>query len=348
MAWAVDVTDHGAAGDGITNDTAALQSALDAAEGMWCVVPPGVYMTDRLWARPKTTVLIQAGATLKFRPQNRTETEWGGPLNIWGTETVPIEGVTVCGGGTVDGSKGTHTNPSLNIECIDIKHASGCVVRDVTLVDSESEGIDFDASVDCVVDQITARDCDGFGVHLSHGNSRIKVVNSLAINCGHRWERGGFDTHAVQGNRTTFDCTYMGCTAIDCYRGFWVKADRSTLVGCRSEGGTVNDLRISGDGTAVTGFRSKNSGAHGITIEAAAERVGLADVTVRTATQAGIRVLSGADLVSVTGAHITGCGSNGIHTSGVNGLYAACLVQGNASNPQIRDTGTNNTVTANG
>lgn len=348
MTWSVDVTDHGATGDGVTDDTAALQAALDAAEGMWCVVPPGLYLTNRLYVRPRTTVVVQPAATVKYLPQVRTTSEWGGPLNIWGTETAPIEGVTVCGGGTIDGSKGVHTNPSLNIECLDIKHAAGCTVRDLTLVDSESDGVDLDASTDCAIERITARDCDGYAVHISHGNTRIRVASSLAVNCGHRWERGGFDTHAVLGNRTTFDCTYIGCTAIDCYRGFWVKADRTSLVGCRSEGGTVNDLRISGDDTTVTGFRSTGSGAHGITIEAAAERTQLADVTIRTATQSGIRVLSGADQLSVTGAHITGCGGNAIHTSGVDGLYAACLVQGNGSNPQIRDTGTNNTVTANG
>ena len=41
------ITDFGAVGDGKTDCTAAIQSALDAAAGVSgkVVVPPGVYMT---------------------------------------------------------------------------------------------------------------------------------------------------------------------------------------------------------------------------------------------------------------------------------------------------------------
>lgn len=346
MPWAEDVTDHGATGDGATDDTAALQSGLDAAEGGWCVMPPGVYMTNRLWVRERTIVVVQPGATLRFLPQ--LSTDWGGVLNIVGTAQAPIEGVTIGGGGTIDGSAGSHQSSHLNLEGVDIEHAVGCTVRDITVVDAESDGVDLDESTDCTVDGVTLRGCGGWGVHISHGNQRTRVVSSLADSCGHVHERGGFDTHAHSGMNTTVDCSYMGCVAVGCYRGFWAKANRTTIVGCRSEGGTVNDLRVSnGAGTSVTGFRSKNSDAHGITIAGDTERTHLADITVRTATLAGIRVLSGAETVSVTGAHIVGCGGHGIHTSGTGGLYASSLVRGNTAAPQIRDTGSGNTVTGN-
>lgn len=347
MAWIVDAQDdHGATGDGVSDDTAALQSALDDAAGRVLAVPPGRYLTNRLWVRPGTRVELSGGATLKFLPQ--LSTDWGGVLNVAGTEGDPIRGVEICGSGIVDGSAGEHESSHLNVEGIDLEHAVDCAVRGVTVVDAESEGIDFDASEDCTVDGVTLRSCGGFGVHLSHGNTRIRVVNALAVDCGHTHQRGGFDTHAIAGTNTTVDCSYVGCVAVDCYRGFWIKADRTSLTGCRSEGGTVNDLRISnGSGTSVSGFRSKNSDANGITVEGDAERVALDGVTVRTATQTGIRVLGAAEAVSITGSHVTSCGGHGIHFSGTDGAIVGNLVKGNASSPQIRDTGSGNLVTAN-
>ncbi len=53
------VRKHGAAGDGKTDDTAALQQALDAAaETSGAVfVPPGVYLTQELHVRPGTALI---------------------------------------------------------------------------------------------------------------------------------------------------------------------------------------------------------------------------------------------------------------------------------------------------
>ena len=68
-AWArsrLSVRDHGAKGDGKTNDTRALQAAIDAAgrTGGTVFFPPGEYVSGTLHLRSRVTLALGAGAIL--------------------------------------------------------------------------------------------------------------------------------------------------------------------------------------------------------------------------------------------------------------------------------------------
>ena len=61
------VRDFGAAGDGATLDTQALQAAIDACAqtgGGTVFVPPGKYLTGSLFLKSRVTLHLDAGATL--------------------------------------------------------------------------------------------------------------------------------------------------------------------------------------------------------------------------------------------------------------------------------------------
>lgn len=62
----VNVVDYGTVGDGVTDDSAALQAALDAAEGRGLFIPAGRYLTNAatLRVRANTTVQGEAGTVL--------------------------------------------------------------------------------------------------------------------------------------------------------------------------------------------------------------------------------------------------------------------------------------------
>lgn len=58
-----NVTAHGATGDGSTDDTTAIQSAIDRANGMPVWFPPGTYRTTAALSMPSDTTLIGAGGS---------------------------------------------------------------------------------------------------------------------------------------------------------------------------------------------------------------------------------------------------------------------------------------------
>ncbi|MEI7439276.1 MAG: right-handed parallel beta-helix repeat-containing protein [Thermoleophilia bacterium] len=92
-----NVRNYGAVGDGITDDTAAIHAARDAAGvGGSVVFPPGTYLTTGLSATIVSQVWqIMAGATVKSKGSGST----GGPI------TVDAAHVMITGGGAVDGNR---------------------------------------------------------------------------------------------------------------------------------------------------------------------------------------------------------------------------------------------------
>ncbi len=113
-----DVRQFGAKGDGKTLDTAAIQEALDdcgRAGGGTVEFSPGIYLSRPLTLRTKTTLRLDAGATLKatdepgdFLPD---DVAWSDILN--GSKKGPLApfisgkdltDIKICGEGTIDGS----------------------------------------------------------------------------------------------------------------------------------------------------------------------------------------------------------------------------------------------------
>lgn len=66
----IDVKQCGALGDGIANDTAVIQQAIDACSltGGTVCLPPGVYSTGTLFLKSDVTLHLSKGATLLGRP----------------------------------------------------------------------------------------------------------------------------------------------------------------------------------------------------------------------------------------------------------------------------------------
>ena len=103
----VDIKSKGAKGDGRTNDTAALQAAIDAVAGTGgtLLVPNGTYMIDaagkvRATLKSDMTLKLAAGATLKVNPNGA---DVYALLSLAGASNVTIEG------GTLEGDRKEHS-----------------------------------------------------------------------------------------------------------------------------------------------------------------------------------------------------------------------------------------------
>ena len=110
-----DVRQFGAKGDGKTPDTEAIQKALDEcgkAGGGTVEFPPGIYLSQPITIRTKTTVLLDAGATLLASTNQsdfmKTPGDWLKAKS--GSDFIPfiagknLTDVTLTGKGTIDGN----------------------------------------------------------------------------------------------------------------------------------------------------------------------------------------------------------------------------------------------------
>ena len=175
-----DVRGYGAKGDGATKDTAAIQSAIDAAArqgGGIVFVPPGNYLCGTLHLKSNITLELSAGATLTasrdrkdfaeyeslpFKPVDDAETTYFRYALLTGEN---LRHVAIRGPGVIDGNREKRGGPKpvalknsehLSIRNVTIRNAPnyavsllGCTdvdVDGVVILNAYSDGIDPDCS----------------------------------------------------------------------------------------------------------------------------------------------------------------------------------------------------------
>lgn len=116
-----DVKDYGAVGDGVSNDTAAVQAAIDAcadAGGGRVLLPGGhTFRTGTVTLRSHVELHIENGATLAGSPDfadysrrfegivlNDGTSHWGGDPTTVLLDAEGAENISVTGAGTIDGA----------------------------------------------------------------------------------------------------------------------------------------------------------------------------------------------------------------------------------------------------
>lgn len=113
------VTDFGAKGDSLTVNTKAIQDCIDqctANGGGTVVVPKGVFISGAIFLKKNVSLLVEKGARLKgsVEPADYPQipTRWEGEERVWTSaliNAIDLDGISLSGEGTVDGSGDTWT-----------------------------------------------------------------------------------------------------------------------------------------------------------------------------------------------------------------------------------------------
>lgn len=159
----VSVKDFGAVGDGVTDDTAAIQAAMDAAEGKTLLFENATYLvsvvTGQVYSLQPSqgTTLKGYNSTIKLAPNGLDSYKI---IDLYQTDNVTIDNINITG------ERNEHTGSTGEF----------------------GMGIDCRGSNNLIVKNLTIRDCWGDGIYLGAGsgnssNSNIYLENVVVDNC---------------------------------------------------------------------------------------------------------------------------------------------------------------------
>lgn len=185
---------YGALGNGVADDTAAIQAAVNAAAaGRGTVlIPPGTYMVTAIQLAPGITI-SGYGATLK-RPANQPN--WTRTLYTAATGTgswsstsdsplLTIEGLTLDGNSANQGAYRGYQLEQAHLIFLTANTSSAATnagrlrvnLRDLVLRSSVADGISLYVNVDAQISNCRADSCFRGGLTVTGGYTRLQVQN---------------------------------------------------------------------------------------------------------------------------------------------------------------------------
>jgi hypothetical protein len=166
--------DTGAVGDGVTDDSVALQAAFDSAgDGDVVMLPAG-----STFAHSRVLTIRRAGMTLTGGGTLRATREASSSL------TVSAPGVTVSGI-TLTIASTTRRWDAYEQQRLRLDGATGAVVRDVVVDGSAAAGVYVGGGTSgFVLDRVTVKNTRADGIHITQGSRDGQVVAPVIRNVG--------------------------------------------------------------------------------------------------------------------------------------------------------------------
>lgn len=334
----VNVKDTGATGNGSTNDTAAIQAAINqvAGKGGTVLVPNGTYMIDavtRLLLKSNMTLRMTSGAVLKAKPNNQNH---HGIIKIDKASNVNVIG------GKVQGERDQHVGDKSGEfgMGIEIYGASNVVIEGVAAVDMWGEGFYVDEKSSKITFCSVVADNNrrnGLSIISADG---VVVKNSIFRNTNGRYPYTGLDIepdHDSVGvnNVQILNSSFYG------NQGSGIQSSYDNA----SRGGPTTNVNIDGNIIYKNG-RSGGTNSAGITLS---EQIGVkvTNNIVKDNTHNGVIVVIHSQKNVVTGNTVTNNGGKDPNYSNEGFGILLDLGDDTANDKTDGNIIMNNTVTGN-
>jgi hypothetical protein len=260
-----DITSYSAVGDGSTDNTLAIQSAINAANtagGGKVVIPSGTFMSGPLTMKNNVTLNLASGATLKMLPYGTYPLSGSSYASF--ITCASLHDVAITGSGTIDGQGSAwwtaYSNGSLTVrrpQLVSVTNSTYVLIQGVTLKNSpnvhlpcgysnrnvtiknvtitapsdspNTDAIDFEGQ-DCLIQGCTFNvGDDNIAVGPGHAASGNITVQSCTFGVGHGMSIGSYCSSGLNGMCVS-NSTFSGTTS-----GIRLKA-------ARDRGGLVQNL----------------------------------------------------------------------------------------------------------
>jgi hypothetical protein len=201
----VNVKDFGAKGDGVTDDTQAIQAAIDAGNVVF--FPSGTYMVDavtniKLTDRNNVHIIISPNAEIKAIANGET--------NYFIFALLRCSNITIDGGGKITGDVGSHTGSAGEWGYgIQIYHSFNVLVDNLEISQMWGDGVYIGDYVDGVhCENITVKNCHIHhnrrqGISIGYGK-HIKIESCYIHDIAGTAPQSGIDIE-TEGSASTFE-----------------------------------------------------------------------------------------------------------------------------------------------